>query len=129
MRQSVRTRKSDPAPMMSAGRVAELMRAGGWRRVTITAGLGHLGTDVIGVGADGRRWLIRCHHDQTPLAPSDVHRFAETNRYLRRGDLTVLVTDQPLTQPVLQAAARGGVTLVDSGTLSWWATVQLRETS
>ncbi len=113
-----------PSTPPLAARVAALMRAGGWRQVTVTAALGRLGTDVVGVGADDRRWLIRCHHDSAGLAPSDVHRFADTARYLRRGDVTVLVTDGPVAEPVLDAARRSGVTLVDSESLSWWATVQ-----
>jgi hypothetical protein len=107
-----------------AGHVASLMRTGGWRQVAVTAALGRLGTDVVGVGADGRRWLIRCHHDQAALAPSDVHRFAEAARYLRRGEVTMLVSNQTLAESVLRAAQRCGVTLVGSESLAWWTNVQ-----
>ena len=105
-------------------RVAALMRDGGWRQVTVTAAMGHLGTDVVGMGADGRRWLMRCHRDAARLAPADVHRFADTARNLRRGDVTMLVTAGPVSAPVLHAAVQAGVTLVDGESLAWWSTVQ-----
>jgi hypothetical protein len=58
-------------------RVTALMRAGGWRQVTITAPMGALGTDVLGIGTDGRRWLLRCHGDPARLDRADIHRFAD----------------------------------------------------
>jgi hypothetical protein len=68
--------------------------------------------------------LIRCYHDPGRLGPFDVHRFADTARYLQRGDVTMLVTDGAVAAPVLHAAQRAGVTLVDSKSLTWWATIQ-----
>ncbi|MET0425878.1 MAG: restriction endonuclease [Actinoplanes sp.] len=105
-------------------RVADLMRAGGWRRVTITAAMGHLGTDVVGVGADGRRWLIRCHDDPGSLQPLDVQRFAETTRKMRRSEVTIMVTGRTAAEPVLLAARQARITMVDSESLDWWAAVQ-----
>jgi hypothetical protein len=104
--------------------VAGLLRAGGWTRVTVTAAMGHLGTDVVGVSADGRRWLMRCHRDPTRLDPSDVHRFAETARDLRRGDLAMLVTAGTVSAPVMQATLSAGITLVTGESLAWWADIQ-----
>jgi len=125
---AIRSRHRRPGVAMTdrqlADRVAALMRSGGWRRVTVTGALGHLGTDVVGVAADGRRWLMRCHRDPDRLDPSDVFRFADTARYLRRGDVTILVTAGPVPAPARHAALRAGVTLVDSEGLAWWAAVQ-----
>ncbi|MCY1143202.1 restriction endonuclease [Actinoplanes sp. Pm04-4] len=106
------------------GRVAALMRAGGWRQVTVTAAMGHLGTDVVAVGVDGRRWLLRCHHDPARLTPADVHRFADSARRMRRAEVTMLVLGTDSPSPLLEAAAQAGVTLVDAGSLSWWAAQQ-----
>jgi Restriction endonuclease len=108
------------------GRVAALMRAGGWQRVTITASMGRLGTDVVGVGADGRRWLLRCHPDPARLDPADVHRFARTARDLRRGEVTMLVLAGSAPPGVLAAATRAGVTVVDADSLAWWTAMQAR---
>ncbi len=54
---------------------ARVLRAGGWRRVTVTNALGRLGTDVVGVAADGRRWLMRCPRDPAgPSRPAPISR-------------------------------------------------------
>ncbi|GIF74643.1 restriction endonuclease [Asanoa siamensis] len=103
-----------------AARVATVLRAGGWRRVTVTSTLGHLGTDVVGVARDGRRWLLRCPRDPASLTAADVSRFAEAARYLGRGDVTVLVTSGPVPPPVRAAATQARVTLVDSDDLPAW---------
>jgi hypothetical protein len=102
------------------------MRAGGWRQVTVTALMGPLGTDVVGVGVDGRRWLLRCHHDPARLTPADVHRFADSARRMRRAEVTMLVLGTDSPGPLLEAAAQAGVTLVDAGSLSWWSAQQRR---
>ncbi|HEV7710428.1 MAG TPA: restriction endonuclease [Asanoa sp.] len=104
-----------------AVRVAALLRAAGWRQVTVTAAMGQLGTDVVGVGVDGRRWVTRCHREPARLDPSDVHRFADTVRQLRRGNATMLVTAGTVPSPVRNAALRAGVTLVDFDGLAGWA--------
>ncbi|MGX6600599.1 restriction endonuclease [Micromonosporaceae bacterium Da 78-11] len=106
--------------------VAGLMKAGGWRRVSIAAAMGHLGTDVLGVGADGRRWVVRCHPDAARLDPSDVRRFADAVRQLRRGDVSVLVAAGIVPIALRQAAQGRGTTLVDRDALAWWAAVQTR---
>jgi Restriction endonuclease len=106
--------------------VAGLMRAGGWREVTVAAAMGRLGTDVIGVGADGRRWVVRCHHDAGRLDAADVRRFADAVRELRRGEVAVLVTEQPPSTSLLRAALRCGTRLVDRAGLIWWARLQHR---
>jgi hypothetical protein len=100
------------------------MREGGWRQVTVTASMGHLGTDVTGIAADGQRWVLRCHPDPAGLAPVDVHRFADTVRQMRRGDLTMIVVGGSASESLLQAAAQAGVTLVDAASLSWWENLQ-----
>jgi hypothetical protein len=104
--------------------VAGLMRAGGWQQVTVAAAMGRLGTDVMGVSADGRRWVVRCHHGVAGLDPADVRRFVDTVRELRRGEVTVLVTDQPISGVLRQAAQRCGTTLVGRDALRWWAGIQ-----
>ena len=78
------------------------------------------------VAADGRRWVVRCHHDAARLDPADVWRFADAVREFRRGEVTVLVTDQPVSSSVRRAAQRCGTTLVDRAGLTWWAGVQAR---
>ncbi|GLZ01609.1 restriction endonuclease [Actinoplanes sp. NBRC 103695] len=108
-------------------RVAALMRAGGWQQVTITAVMGHLGTDVTGLGTDGRRWLLRCHSDPDRVTPVDVHRFAGTARQLRRSDVTMIVVDGPARLPLLDAASTAGITFVDAASLSWWTALQSRD--
>ena len=106
------------------GYVATLLRTGGWKGVTVAAAMGPLGTDVVGVGADGRRWLIRCHRDASRLHPPDVHRFADTVRQLRRGDIAVLITAGEVPEPVRQAAVASNTTVVDGAGLAWWAGTQ-----
>ncbi|GAA2630995.1 restriction endonuclease [Paractinoplanes durhamensis] len=109
---------------MLADRVAALMRSGGWRHVTVTASMGNLGTDVVGVAADGRRWVLRCHRDPARLDPADVHRFADAVRQMRRAEVTMLVIAGTAPGPVLHAAAKAGVTVVDADSLSWWTSLQ-----
>ncbi|GAA0546223.1 hypothetical protein GCM10010172_29850 [Paractinoplanes ferrugineus] len=92
--------------------------------MTVTASMGLLGTDVVGVGADGRRWLMRCHHDPSRLEPADVHRFADMVRQARRGEVSMMVVPGTVPDPVLHTAAQAGVTLVDAGSLRWWAALQ-----
>jgi hypothetical protein len=111
-------------PVALPRQVAGLMRAGGWRQVTVAAGMGHLGTDVLGVGADGRRWVVRCHHEAARLGPADVRRFADTVRELRRGEVVVLVTEQTVSTALRLAAQRCGTRLVDTAGLAWWAGLQ-----
>ena len=95
--------------------VVGLMRHGGWARVSVSAAMGHLGTDVVGVGADGRRWLVRCHRDASRLQPSDVHRFAHAVRQLRRGDIAVLVTAGDVPERIRHAAADRDTPVIDGG--------------
>ncbi|SNT37464.1 Restriction endonuclease [Asanoa hainanensis] len=109
-----------------AGRVAALMRAGGWRQVAVRPAMGRVGADVVGIAADGRGWLLRCHQDATALDAADVYRFTDAARYLRRGDVTVLVTAGAVPAPVREAALSAGVMLMDSARLAWWADVQRR---
>ncbi|GIE95331.1 restriction endonuclease [Paractinoplanes rishiriensis] len=116
-------RRRDALPDLPQ-QVAGLMRSGGWRRVTVAAAMGQLGTDVVGVAADGRRWVVRCHHDAVRLGPADVRRFAQTFREFRRGEVAVLVTDQPVSTALRDAALRCRTTLVDRAGLVWWACVQ-----
>ena len=104
--------------------VAGLMRAGGWREVSVAAAMGHLGTDVCGVGVDGRRWVVRCHPDAALLDPADVRRFADAVRLTRRGEVIVLVAAGFVPAALRQAAQRCGTTLVDLDALDWWAGVQ-----
>ena len=106
--------------------VAGLLRAGGWKRVSVSAPMGPLGTDVSAVGADGRRWLVRCHRDATRLRPADVHRFADTVRLCRRGDVTVLITAGTVPEQVRRAAVASRTTVVDGESLAWWAGLQRR---
>ena len=104
--------------------VAGLMRAGGWQQVSVAAAMGHLGTDVYGVGVDGRRWVVRCHPDAALLDPADVRRFADAVRLTRRGDVVVLVAAGFVPAALRRAAQRCGTTLVDRDALDWWASVQ-----
>jgi hypothetical protein len=100
------------------------MREGGWRQVTVTASMGHLGTDVTGIAADGRRWVLRCHPDPSGLTPVDVHRFADAVRQMRRGDLSMVVVAGAAPASLVQAATEAGVTVVDAASLSWWENQQ-----
>ncbi len=92
--------------------------------MTVTASMGHLGTDVTGVAADGRRWVLRCHPDPSSVAALDVHRFADGVREMRRGDLTMIVVGGAAPASLVQAASRAGVTVVDAASLSWWENLQ-----
>ncbi|WP_433294275.1 hypothetical protein ACQP2F_32685 [Actinoplanes sp. CA-030573] len=92
--------------------------------MTVTASMGHLGTDVTGIGADGQRWVLRCHLDPAGLAPADVHRFADAVRLMQRGDLIMIVVGGSASEPVLQAAVQASVTIVDAASLSWWENLQ-----
>jgi hypothetical protein len=107
-----------------AAYVVGLMRQGGWARVSVSAAMGHLGTDVVGVAADGRRWLVRCHRDASRLQPSDVHRFARAVRELRRGDVAVLVTAGEVPARIRHAAADSATPVIDGRGLAWWADFQ-----
>lgn len=98
--------------------VAGLMRTNGWRTVSVSAAMGRLGTDVTGVAADGRRWVVRCHRDAAILEPADVLRFAEAVHGMRRADVHALFTTGPITDPVREAARRCRTTLLDRNALT-----------
>ncbi|GIF68428.1 hypothetical protein Ais01nite_64630 [Asanoa ishikariensis] len=61
------------------------------------------------------------------MAAADVCRLTDAARYLRRGDVTVLVTAGAVSAPVREAAMSAGVMLVDSERLAWWADVRRRD--
>jgi restriction system protein len=62
--------------------VARLMRASGYRGVTVSGGAGDMGADVIGRSPCGRRVVVQCQRYSGNLSSPHVQRFAGTARHI-----------------------------------------------
>lgn len=104
--------------------VARLMRASGYRGVTVAGGAGDMGADVIGRSPCGRRVVVQCKRYRGNLSSPDVQRFAGTARDVHRADVALLVTTGRPTAPAREVARHCRITLVDRPALARWVSTQ-----
>ncbi len=105
--------------------VARLMRASGYRGVTVSGGSGDMGADVIGRSPCGRRVVVQCKRYAGNLGSPHVQRFAGTARDIHRADVALLVTTGRPTAQAREVALRCRITLVDRPALARWVSTQV----
>ncbi|MFI7487849.1 restriction endonuclease [Micromonospora echinaurantiaca] len=104
--------------------VARLMRASGYRNVTVSGGSGDMGADVIGQSPCGRRVVVQCKRYKGNLGSPHVQRFAGTAREIHRADVALLVTTGRPTAQARDVALRCRIMLVDRPALARWVSTQ-----
>lgn len=104
--------------------VARLMRASGYRGVTVSGGAGDMGADVIGRSPCGRRVVVQCKRYTGNLGSPHVQRFAGTARDIHRADVALLVTTGRPTAQAHEVARRCRITLIDRSALARWVSTQ-----
>lgn len=105
--------------------VARLMRASGYRSVTVSGGSGDMGADVIGQSPCGRRVVVQCKRYKGNLGSPHVQRFAGTARDIHRADVALLVTTGRPTAQAREVALRCRIMLVDRPALAQWVSTQM----
>ncbi|GAB1645715.1 restriction endonuclease [Krasilnikovia sp. MM14-A1259] len=100
--------------------VARLMRASGYRGVTVQGGAGDMGADVVGRSPCGRRVVVQCKRYAGSLGSPHVQRFAGTAREIHGADVALLVTSGSPTGPAREVARRCRIVLVDRPALAQW---------
>jgi restriction system protein len=104
--------------------VARLMRASGYRWVSVQGGSGDMGADVIGTSPCGRRVVVQCKRYAGNLGSPHVQRFAGTARDIHRADVALLVTTGRPTVQAREVARRCRIMLVDRPALARWVSTQ-----
>ncbi len=104
--------------------VARLMRASGYRGVTVSGGSGDMGADVIGRSPCGRRVVVQCKRYAGNLGSPHVQRFAGTARDIHRADVALLVTTGRPTAQAREVARHCRITLVDRPALARWVSTR-----
>ncbi|WP_328851276.1 restriction endonuclease [Micromonospora globbae] len=105
--------------------VARLMRASGYRNVTVCGGAGDMGADVIGQSPCSRRVVVQCKRYKGNLGSPHVQRFAGTARDIHRADVALLVTTGRPTVQAREVALRCRIMLVDRPALAQWVSTQV----
>jgi restriction system protein len=105
--------------------VARLMRASGYRHVTVSGGSGDMGADVVGRSPCGRRVVVQCKRYKGNLGSPHVQRFAGTARDIHRADVALLVTTGRPTAQAREVALRCRIMLVDRPALARWVSTQV----
>ncbi|MFF9218861.1 restriction endonuclease [Streptomyces viridosporus] len=105
--------------------IASLLERDGYEVQRAHGGAGDRGADVIATGGNGERIVVQCKLRRTPSAKigsPEVQMFNGTARPDHRATHPLMVTNTRFTQDAEAAAARYGITLVDSTALRTWAT-------
>ncbi|PJE99448.1 restriction endonuclease [Streptomyces carminius] len=83
----------------------------------------HLGADLVGHTAGGRRLAVRCEHPvpHRAVGGEEMRRFAETARARYGAEVRLSVTASAFTPAALESAARHGITTVHRELLEAWS--------
>ncbi|MGW1998275.1 restriction endonuclease [Embleya sp. NPDC001921] len=104
--------------------VADLCRRDGCSRVRVSGGAGDLGTDVVGLLPDGRRFVVQCKRSSltSEVGSPDMRRFLGTGRHVHGAQVLILATSSCSPPPAHNLGVAQSAVLIDRDRLGAWST-------